>query len=258
MTRLARGLLLAAGVTDVVLAVGYAFQLRWALDTWLWEDSRLTYLFLASMLAAVGVAVIWIALSEEAGSIPAGAINIMVTMTGVGAYLALAPPEVSLHGSQYYVVGCGLLVALNAVLLVLTWRATPRDPRPLPVLVRASFLVFSLILAAVGLALIFGVQDVMPWPLLPQTSVVIGWIFLGDAFYFLYAVLRPQWGRAKAQLWSFLAYDVVLIGPLVEHYIDGVAEELRTNVVVYLAVLVYSAILAMYYLVFRREPAGDR
>ncbi len=65
-------------------------------------------------------------------------------------------------------------------------------------------------------------------------------------------------GRAKAQLWSFLAYDVVLIGPLVEHYIDGVAEELRTNVVVYLAVLVYSAILAMYYLVFRREPAGDR
>jgi hypothetical protein len=64
MTRLTRGLLLAAGVADVVLAAAYAMQAGWAVDTWLWEDSRLTYIFLSSMLAAAGVAVIWIALAE--------------------------------------------------------------------------------------------------------------------------------------------------------------------------------------------------
>ncbi len=255
MNPLARRLLFVAGVVDLVLGAGYAFQQRWALDTWLWPDSRLTFLFLASMLAAIGVAVIWIAVSDEVGSIPGGAINIIVTMAGVGTYLAISASEVDLPGTMYYVAGCGLLVAINVVLLVRTWGAAPRDERPLPRLVRASYLVFSLVLFAVGLALVFGVQDVMPWPLLPETSVVIGWIFLGDALYFLYAVLRPQWGRAKAQLWSFLAYDVVLIGPLVAHYINGVPDDLRKNVVVYLAVLAYSACLAGYYLFIKREPA---
>lgn len=250
MTRLTRGQLLLAGLADLVLAGGYALQLPWAVDTWLWEDSRLTYIFLASMLTAAGVAVIWIAVANEVGSIPAGAINLVVTLTGVAAYLFLAQPDGRAAGLEDYAVGCAVLVVFNAVLVVRTWRLPASDNRPLPGVVRASYILFFLILLSAGLALILGLDGVMPWPLLPETSVVIGWIFFGDAFYFLYAVLRPQWGRAKAQLWSFLAYDVVLIPPLVMHYLDGVPDELVTNVVVYLVVLTYSGGLAVYYLFF--------
>lgn len=178
----------------------------------------------------------------------------------MAGYLFLASPDGRAAGLEAYAVGCAVLAVFNAVLVVRTWGLAPRDRRPTPAPVRASYVLFTVILLAVGLALILGVDDIMPWPLLPETSVVIGWIFFGDGFYFLYAVLRPEWGRAKAQLWSFLAYDVVLIPPLVAHYLDGVPDDLVTNVIVYLVVLVYSGALAVCYLFFgmREDRASAR
>ena len=54
-----------------------------------------------------------------------------------------------------------------------------KDRRPMPDIVRWSFMGFSLALAAVGVALIVGVPGVLPWGALPQSSPLIGWIFLG-------------------------------------------------------------------------------
>jgi hypothetical protein len=52
---------------------------------------------------------------------------------------------------------------------------------------------------------------------------------------------------------GFLAYDVVLIVPFMQHF-QTVRPDLWTNLVAYVAVLVYSAALAAYYLFVRREP----
>jgi hypothetical protein len=95
----------------------------------------------------------------------------------------------------------------------------------------------------------------MPWPLDPDTSVVFGWIFFGDAFYFADAVWRPHWHSARAQLWSFLGYDAVLIGPLLAH-LGRVEPELRLNLIVYLLVLVYSTALGVYYLLINERTRG--
>lgn len=54
----------------------------------------------------------------------------------------------------------------------------------MPGLVRASFLVFAIVLVLVGTALIMRYPAVFPWPLQPQSSVVSGWVFLGAAMYF--------------------------------------------------------------------------
>src|SRR5919106_6825149 len=72
---------IAAGM-NLFLAVGFTLQQAWALDRWPWEVGRLSYLFLASMLAAVGVAALWIAISGETGSLPAGFLNLAVTLGG--------------------------------------------------------------------------------------------------------------------------------------------------------------------------------
>lgn len=50
-------------VAYLVLTTGYALQQPWATRTWPWDVGPLSYIFMASMLAAIGVAAAWIAYS---------------------------------------------------------------------------------------------------------------------------------------------------------------------------------------------------
>jgi hypothetical protein len=113
-------------------------------------------------------------------------------------------------------------------------------------LVRISFGIFIASLFLAGGALIFR-APIFPWLLNPDTSVVFGCIFLGDAFYFLYGLLRPRWHNAMGQLLSFLAYDLVLIVPYLKLF-QTVKPEHLLNLGVYVAVLLYSGAIAVYYL----------
>jgi hypothetical protein len=139
-------------------------------------------------------------------------------------------------------------------------RSPVRKEDPLPFMVKFSYALFILVLVVVGTALILKRPNTFPWPLKPETSVMIGLIFIGDAFYFLYGLLRPYWPYSRAQLWSFLVYDLVLIVPFLDH-LGKVQPELRMSLVSYIAVLVYSALIAIYYLFIypqRRRSRGDR
>jgi hypothetical protein len=48
-------------------------------------------------------------------------------------------------------------------------------------------------------------------------------------------------------LLGFLAYDLVLIGPFLQHF-STVRPEMRLSLVLYTAVVVYSGLLAIYFL----------
>jgi hypothetical protein len=251
MERVASYLLISTGIVVLVLAAGYYFQSPWAIWAWPWPDGRLTYIFLASILAAIAAAIIWIGISREWGHLAAGSLNLLVTMSGITAFLVLHAGRTGQAQLLGYAAAAGVTVVLN--MLILNWarRFQVPDPTPLPRPVRLSYLLFTVILLLVGAALILQTPDVMPWPLRPETSVLIGFIFFGDAFYFLYAFLRPYWQFGRAQLWSFLVYDLVLIGPLIGH-LATVSPVLRTSLIVYLAVLFYSGLLAVYYLFLHR------
>jgi hypothetical protein len=243
----------AIGLTAVFnLVLGWAFvrQMSWALDLWPTETGRLTYIFIGSILIAIAAGAGWIAISGERGSLPAGFLNLVVLTGGIGGYLLIQGARTD-QGDwvAYGIVGL-VLAAVNFVLFLRT-RDTPiREPRPLPWLVRGSYVVFTAVLLMVGGAMILQRADIMPWPVDSDTSTLIGWIFFGNAFYFLYAVLRPTWQTARAQLWSFLAYDVILIWPLIDHIatVTDTLPNLRSNLYIYIAILVYSAALAIFYL----------
>lgn len=209
---------------------------------WPWETGRLSSIFLGSMLAAIGSGAVWIALSQDTASLPAGFLNLAVALGGMAVYLSGWVP-----GHLPLAAVVGVLAGVNAVLAVLTHSRAPSGGRALPALVRGSFAVFAAVLLSVGVALIVGVEDVMPWPVDPPTSVLFGWIFLGDAFYFAYSVVRPTWEGARAQLWSFLGYNTVLLGPLIA-FVPDVTEARLPNLLAYLAVLVYSTALGIYFL----------
>jgi hypothetical protein len=252
MRSMIRGLLAIVGIAMIGLSVSFFTEQPWAVQMWPWEDKSLSFAFVAAMQAAIAAAMIWIAITGELGVIVAGALNLLVMMSGLAIYL----------GSQALITGqaifityttvCAVFALFNLWLLLWARRIPIRDPRPLPGFVRFSYVIFVLALFTVGIALILQTPNVLPWYVEGPTSVVLGWMFLGDAFYFLYALLQPRWVGASAQLWSFLAYDLVLLAPFFSRF-PIIAPEYRNSLIVYTLVLLYSAILAIYFFLINRS-----
>ena len=55
MQRATRSILIIGGLLMLILAAGYFFQQPWAIRTWLWPDSPLSYTFIAAMQAAIAI-----------------------------------------------------------------------------------------------------------------------------------------------------------------------------------------------------------
>jgi hypothetical protein len=251
---------LAVGILLLVLTIGLVFQLPWAISLWPWPDSPLSYLFIGSILAAVTVAVVWIGWIGEWGALPAGALNVFVIAVTTSMYFLLLYFQGNHPLLLVYGV-IGILIAFASGATFLWSRRIPlSDTYPTPLFVRYSFGLFMLVLILAGGALIFRLP-IFPWPLHPDSSVIFGCIFIGDAFYFFYGLLYPRWHNAQGQLLSFLAYDLVLIFPFLGFF-ASVQPEHRLSLILYVAVLLYSGILAIYYLFFAKKSktpnAGSR
>jgi hypothetical protein len=240
-----RSITLIGGLVILMLAFGFIFRVPLVLSLWPWEDGRYSYLFIGSILAAVSAAALWIGWTGELDAFPAGSLNIFVIALTASVYFF----NLTSRGrSNMLVFGlASILMALASAAAFFWSRRLPlTDSRPTPMPVRVSFGIFIVSLFLAGGALILR-MPVFPWDLNPDSSVIFGCIFLGDAFYFLYGLFRPRWGNALGQLLSFLAYDLVLIVPFVLLF-DSVKPERMLNLIVYIAVLVYSSGLAIYYL----------
>lgn len=243
--KLIRTSILIGGFIILALAFGFIFRIPLALSIWPWEDGRYSYLFIGSILAAVSAAAIWIGWSGELGALPAGSLNIFVIALTTSIYFFHLASQGRAEMTLYAVVAALMTLVSGAAFL---WsRNLPlAESRPTPGLVKISFGIFIAALFLAGGALVMR-QPIFPWELNPDSSVVFGCIFLGDAFYFLYGLFRPNWHNALGQLLSFLAYDLVLIVPFVLLF-DTVEPSRYLNLIVYIAVLVYSGGLAIYYL----------
>ena len=143
--------------------------------------------------------------------------------------------------------------ALFGVGLLLWSRRFPVDRSlPAPRLVRGAFVFFIVALAIVSTRLLLQTPNTIPWAITPELSLVIGWMFVGAALYFVYGLLRPGWLNAAGQLLGFLAYDVVLIGPFLTR-LPTVAAENRLGLIVYTTVVLLSGLMAGYFLFIHRS-----
>lgn len=241
------------GLVILAFAVGFIFQLPFAVNLWPWPDGRYSYLFIGSILAAVSAAAFWIGWTGEFGALPAGSLNIFVIAVTTSIYFFQLARD-----GRPELVPFGIASLLSAIVsgAAFLWsrRLSLADARPTPTLVKVSFGIFTASLIFAGGALIFRLP-IFPWTLNPDSSVIFGCIFLGDAFYFLYGLFRPRWHNALGQLLSFLAYDLVLIVPFLS-LLKTVQPEHLINLIVYVAVLVYSGVVAMYFL-FLHSPTRN-
>lgn len=252
--------LLALGL--IALMLGFGMRQPWATRLWVWDDARMSFIFLASIAAAVAAPALWVAVSGEFAAWAGVAINGVLVGTLMSVYLLSRV----VHGVPPDALPTALvfLVLTPAALMALRWsRSVPvRDERPMPRFVRAWFLVFAVILVGTGGALLFQVDRIFPWNLTPATSTLFGGFFLGASAYFIYALRRQQWIFAAGALWSFLAYDIVLAIPYVRLLVDdgenggygqlygsgdsGGDPVNELSLVLYLAVIVLSAVVALY------------
>ena len=241
-----RAVLVPAVLVLLVLVGGFLAQVPWVTGLWPWSAKPLSYIFIASILAAIAVPVLWIAVSGEAAAIRAGALDLTVMYGGMFVYV------LTLIGNPHeprlwpYALVFGLAAAGSAGAFLLARPIPWADPRSMPQPVRLSFVAFAVILIGAGIALVLH-ASIFPWQLGQETSVMFGLIFLGAATYFVYGALDPHWGNAVGQLAGFLAYDLVLLAPYLGHFGTARGGSL-VSLIIYVAFLAYSGTLASYYL----------
>ena len=152
-----------------VLVSGFLAQVPWATGLWPWPAKPLSYIFIASILAAIAVPMLWIAVSGEAAAIRAGALDLTVMYGGMFVYvltLTSHPHEPRLWA---YALAFGLAAAGSAGAFLFAGRSVGRSALDAQ-LVRLSFGAFAMILTAAGAALVVH-ASIFPWQLGQETSV---------------------------------------------------------------------------------------
>jgi hypothetical protein len=249
MDRLLRVTSLISGLVFSVLAAGLTVRAPWATSLWPFAtlETRLGFLFLGSIAAAIAAPTIWIGLTGEVRAAAAGGINLTIIFLGMAVVLGATSIARGTPGLLVPAIVCAVATIGMVLLTGISHRFAWRDPRPMPSVIRSSFALFAAVLITVAGALLAGAPRIFPWPLARESSVMYGVIFLGAASYFIYGFLVPRWANTAGQLLGFLAYDLILIGPFVRHF-TTVRPEHRVSLTIYVAVLAYSGLVAAYYL----------
>jgi hypothetical protein len=259
MQKIIQHSLLGAGIIGLIFAVIFyldaALDLRWPLvrDFWPWVGSysrlsNLSLFFIASVFGAFAGALIWVGLSGEIRAVEGGALDIIIISGGSLMFVLQSYLADNAQNNRLLVAAvlCGAACLISIALFLYIRRVPFQAYQPTPKSVHISFGVFSVLLLLAGALLVFKVPNVFPWPLRPEVSVIYGWVFLGTFAYYLHGFLRPRWQNACGQLLGFLGYDLVLIIPFINH-LGAARPENRLSLIVYIAVLVFSAGLAVFY-----------
>ena len=252
-----RAVLVIGGLSIFVLAYMFLNKIGWVNEFWAWDDKKLSFVFIASMQAAIAAGMFWIGLSGKMAGLAAGGLNLTVMMGGLAISIFGGLARIEQYGSLALALFCLLFAIINVLLFLWARRLPIEDTRPMPPLARYSFMLFIVVLLSIGIVLLsVGIMypqnakiSFFPWDLPFPTAIFFGWMFLGDAFYFGYALYRNYWTLACVPLLSFLAYDLVLIQPFIQRLMQEELPPLRQlSLIVYIGVLIYSGLLAIYYL----------
>lgn len=253
MNRKVRILFVFLGIIGLLAALAFILQIPFVTQLWPWSSTGLSGIFIASIWAAIGMPIIWIGISRETAAMRGGAINLGVMYSAMTIFcFQLYASDTSRQALLYLGIVTAVLGLSCWIMIFIIRNADFHDTHATPRPVRYSFAVFAIVLLLAGGALVLKVPNIFPWTLSAEVSVMYGWVFLGAMCYFIYAVYKPLWANACGQLIGFLAYDLVLIVPYLQHFAT-VSDEQRLSLIIYVAVIIYSGLLAMYFLFIHQE-----
>jgi hypothetical protein len=210
------------------------------------NTSDQAFIFVGSILAAAAASTLWAAWEGEDVSFGGIGLDIAVIFWPLAIWLLVLDPA---NGGGLSALALGALGTglFGTWLAWRTVRAPMTDPRPTPRMVLVAFVAFVGVLLVAAVTLIGGRPNTLPWPATREVAMMTGLIFLGAASYFVFGLARRGWSNAGGQLAGFLAYDLVLIPPLVMRS-GTIPGYWRDSLWLYLAVLIGSGALAAWYL----------
>jgi hypothetical protein len=236
-----------AGAVSLLMAFAFFLQMPWTAWVWPIKSSPLSNIFISSILAAIAAPTLWIGLAGEARALAGGAINLLVTSAGFAGSMFIFFSRSPQPQLLIFAAGAILTAGLCIGLIFYSQPKPFLDRRPVPNLVRGSFILFVISLLLAASLLLIKFPNTFPWAISAENSVMYGWIFLGNMTYFIYALIFPAWSNARGQLLAFLAYDLVLIVPFLLHFQD-VKPEMLPSLVIFTSVISYSGLLSAYFL----------
>jgi len=242
-----RAALAVLALAQLAVAAALFWQLPVVLDLWPFPGtSPLSAMLLASLIAAAAASTGWAAWAGRERAFAGIGLDYVATFTCmviIGGVKVAGGDAALLPFTLASIVGLatGIAIYLHAR------RAPWVDDRPMPRVVRISFGIFVATLVPVGVALMAGVPNLLPWTITPDLSIIFGAMLLSASAYFLYGLRHPVMDNAYGQLIGFLAYDIVLLVPLATR-LPGIDPAFTLGMVGYLAVILYSAALAVWFL----------
>ena len=253
MNRYIRIFLILVALVQLVFAA--AFVLKTSFATRLWPfpyTGDMSFIFIGSIFAAAAASTLWCIYAKADGALSGIALDYIAILVPVAVFCLQRAGSSGNDAITAFGISCVLGAVFGLALFGWSARVAIQDARPMPRLVRASFLVFVIALVIAGGQLVLKVPNILPWSTSIEAAVIYGWMFLGAAAYFAYGVLRPSWHNSAGQLAGFLAYDVVLIVPFLTR-LSTIDPALLPNLIIYIVVVSYSGLLAIYYLFINRE-----
>ena len=252
MNRIARYALLFICVGQLLFAIAFFVQLPFATNLWPFPGTTpLTYIFISSIFAAAAASTFWAVNSKNYGALAGIGLDYLVILVPMAIFSIQLGLSTGSTPFYLYGIACVFGALFGLGLMLRSIRIPIDNTLRMPRLVWWSFVVFILALTFVSIRLILKVPNAIPWKITPELSVVIGWIFFGAMTYFVYSLLRPSWLNSAGQLVGFLAYDLVLIVPFLQR-LPTVTPEHRLGLIIYTAVVIFSGLLAIYYLFIQR------
>ena len=240
-----------ASIALLILGIGILIGAPWARATWPVQEGPLSYRFIGSILLAQAIALGWTAITLELNYARGGTIGFAAMNAGMLIFALTRIQDPALR-MGWIVVNSAMLLG-GLALFVLGARYPQQDTRPVPGLVRWSFLILSLALTAATVMLLARAPVVFPWKLSPDTSVLFGLFYFASITYFIDGWRRAGMGNALGQLAAFFVYDIVLIPRYLAHW-EKAQGGFKISLMVYLAVLFWSAGLAVW--IWTRELLG--
>jgi hypothetical protein len=247
-TRRLQQVTLLIGIVVFLAALGIYLSLPGFRQLWVWpHGASLGLAFVGAWLAGGAATVIWIGVTGHFTVLRVLMLTMAIAFLGSGLRLV---SQQSLPGNERYLPFALFFIAsaiLAAVTIRLTYRLPASGDALPPAAIRWVFLLFSAILLLAGTALLVDRPNIFPIPLSTDVAFIYGAFFLGSFAYYFHGFLWPSALNATGQMLSFLVYDLLLIPPFLMH-LSVVDDQHQTSLLVYLGVLIASALFCAYFL----------
>jgi len=237
---------LLSGLFFLVWAVGFTARLPAMTGLWMWPDTRLSFIFIGSICAALATGSLWVAWSGRWQAARHSLAGLTLVYATGAIYLWVLYAGGTQPGILGHTIGYSVSAVVGAIALAIV-SGEPGDGGRLMPLVKWSCAVFAVALLLAGAGLVARYETIFPWPLSPQSSTLFGLTFIGLSVIYASTWLRGGWGAGMVAMSGFLVYDLVLLPPFLMHF-GTVAPERLFSLVLYVIVLIYSAAVAIYFL----------